>query len=297
MKKILVIGDTIIDETHYVQVSKISPEAPVPVAYLTENLPHRSPGGASLAVSYAKRNNMNCKFVTSGQEGIWLSEVKDLDVISLNTHIKNVIKTRYIDKQSNYHLLRVDNDNIVLGTNVEWSDIKRVLLKQLTEENIACVMLLDYKKGVFNNRETCKKIIDFTWTHKIPAYVDTRGDVTKFARCDVLKLNLKEFEAAKAALYINTPQELLDKLLVNKLIITKGKEGASLYIKNGNPIHVSAELSYYTGTPDVTGCGDVFDVNFCYYSFIRNEEDNHVLATSVRNATKYAYTPIGERLW
>jgi len=292
--KLLIVGDLIVDETWYVDSRKLSPEAPVPVAYLTTPKPHLSPGGASLAASYAHKQNYESVFLTAAnrENRLWL-EKKGIEIHSLEP-IRNVTKTRYIDVNSNYHLLRVDNDEVV-DFPVITPDRLRPVLEGLLD-NISCLVMLDYRKGIFLNTETTQMMIKLAVSKGIPVYVDTRCNVDKFRQSTFLKLNEKEYVAAAAAQDINTPQELCKKLNVPNVIITKGKLGAELYTITGNSYKYSPTVGKHTGTPDVTGCGDVFDVNFCYYYFKEGLQPTEVLELSVEKATEYAYTSIGDRL-
>jgi len=293
MKKILVIGDTIIDETWYVDTKKISPEAPVPVACLTSVDPLKTPGGASLATSYARKHNIPISFLTATDSNniAWLSK-KGIDVYNI-TDTHNVIKTRYIDKNSGYHLIRIDNDDVVCRPKITIKTITKILEKRITQEDIQCIVMLDYCKGVLVDPLICSLIIDVAKIYNIPTYVDTRGDTKKFTNVDTMKLNAKEYVAACAAHDINCPYALCKALNVSRLIVTKGKEGATVYENNKR---YTVKPQKYTGSPDVTGCGDVFDINFCYHCFMEGFTPTKSLRLSVNKATEYAYTSIGDRL-
>jgi D-beta-D-heptose 7-phosphate kinase/D-beta-D-heptose 1-phosphate adenosyltransferase len=290
----LIVGDLIIDKTWYVDARKISPEAPVPIGYLTSPNPLLSPGGAGLAASYAIKQQLKSIFLTatSKDNRLWLGE-KGIDVHTLML-ADNVVKTRYVDADSGYHLLRVDNDEVVDFPIITEERLELIFQDLLTD--IECIVMLDYRKGMFSSVDAIKMIIARAKENNIPTYVDTRCNPLKFEGVDFLKLNRKEYNAAKAALNINLPKDLCKKINIKNLIITEGKEGAKLYLSNGQSYQYKADTKKYTGTPDVTGCGDVFDVNFCYYYFQESLEPTKALRLSVEKATKYAYMPIGDRL-
>jgi len=293
----MIVGDLIVDETWYVDANKLSPEAPVPVAYLTSSEPHRSPGGAALAASYAHKDKKSSAFLTATNTDNeeWLAD-KGIEIYSLKS-VKNVVKTRYVDVNSNYHLLRIDNDDVVDFPAIT-SDILSESLQSLFKQNISSIVMLDYRKGIFNDKDTCQYMINEALKKNIPTYVDTRCDITKFRGCTYLKLNKKEYDAACAAQSINCPYSLCRELNIANLIVTEGKEGAKLFsLATETMEQYKPDLTKYNGTPDVTGCGDVFDINFCYYCF---QEDlfspTEALRFSVDRATEYAYTSIGDRL-
>jgi len=290
----LIMGDTIIDETWYVDARKLSPEAPIPVGYLTSSVPHRSPGGASLAASYALKQGYPFTFLTatSNNNTRWLA-AKGMDVHSLQS-VDNVTKTRYIDVNSNYHLLRIDNDEVVTFPSVTSDKLSPVLEELL--DKATCLIMLDYRKGIFSNLEAVKKMIAEAVRRNLPVYVDTRCSPSKFRMSTYLKLNEKEYVAACAALGFNNYQDLCSNLNIPNVIVTEGKRGATLHSVTNETFHSTPSKDRYKGIPDVTGCGDVFDVNFCYYCFQEGLPPTEALKLSVERASEYAHTTIGDRL-
>lgn len=293
--QLLIIGDTIVDETWYVNVRKLSPEAPVPVASLTSTEPIRSPGGASLAAAYAQTKRYPFTYLTCVDEstGEWL-ESKGINTCCLPAE-NHISKTRYIDQASNYHLLRVDNDDIALGKPATKEEMM-VLLSYMSEDTKG-IVILDYQKGIVVDPEVCEFLSSYAQSLNIPVYVDTRGDISKFKNYDFVKVNANEYAAACAALDITSPFLLGNILNIKNLIITKGKDGGEIYHINERTCHTyKPSIRKYRGTPDVTGCGDVFDINFCYYHFIEGRTPTESLMLSIEDATSFAYEPIGERL-
>jgi len=293
----LIMGDTIIDSTWYVNAIKLSPEAPIPTVYLGSPDPILTPGGASLAAAFANRHSLESMFVTTIEDRFckWLQS-KGIDIVSLADNY-NIVKTRYIDIGSGYHMLRVDNDSIVTPHFVYPLEIKNKLTDIIETNKISCITILDYQKGMFNVEETCHTIISIANKNNIPVYVDTRGDPLKYIGCDFIKLNEKEYNAAASKLNINSPLQLTKKLNVKAVIVTKGKNGASIYTSDGKTEYKYVpDLRKYNGTPDVTGCGDVFDINFCYNRFIEGFSPTKSLKLSVEKATKYAYELVSDRL-
>lgn len=298
--KILLIGDLLIDKTVTVEVNKVSPEAPVPVAsVLPGDHTRESPGGAGLAASYAIKDNIPIVFLTACPpiRADWL---KELGIPTLFYRAPdNIHKIRYIDDASGYHLIRIDTDQTVVPPDLNSDsgvDTFKILFNlALKEENIAVVALLDYRKGLLSNPTLTQWIIQKCKSKDIPIYTDTRSkDIRKFEGTTILKLNSNEFELACGALNISSAREALSKLKIGALLITKGKDGAEAH----TPITIFSSVSYPTepvGNPDVTGCGDVFDVNFCYHWGVKKKHINEALELSVDRATAFAYEPVGER--
>jgi len=307
---ILLIGDLLIDRTYYVDVLKLSPEAPVPVATLTGD-PIETPGGAGLAAAFAAANKIPTIF------GAYTSLVRARQ-ISVNYKIPfiypgdiydkdlNVTKTRYIDNETHYHLLRVDNDRVVpppFKDNEEEQWFNQVE-KVIASKTIKVLALLDYQKGLLNEARS-QRLINIARNANIPVYVDTRcHNLTKFNGINILKLNKEEFVNACRFLNISDDSlegpgtyDIIHHLGLEHLIVTCGAEGARMFTPTVPwlmPCY--AHSPEYKGSLDVTGCGDVFDVTFCYHWGINKISAKKALQYAVDRATKFAHEPIGERL-
>jgi D-beta-D-heptose 7-phosphate kinase/D-beta-D-heptose 1-phosphate adenosyltransferase len=124
MRKILIIGESCVDQFVYCNANRLSPEAPVPVLnpiYTTENL---------------------------GMAGNVYENVCALDMeanVTLCYQDEDIIKRRYIDNKSNHMFPRVDTgeDNI---TPFDYSDN---ITQQIKEADL--VIVSDYNKGFLDN--------------------------------------------------------------------------------------------------------------------------------------------------
>jgi len=96
--KVLLIGDTCIDEYIYGMCERLNPEAPVPILKYSKT--ERKSG-----MAWNVKNNL---------------QSFDVDVCIL-THKENIIKSRYIDKRYNQQILRVDCENYVKPMDYEIS--------------------------------------------------------------------------------------------------------------------------------------------------------------------------------
>ncbi len=307
--KVLLIGDLLIDRTFYVDVPKLSPEAPVPVAMLTGR-PVDTPGGAGLAAAYAAVDNIPLIFATytSLELSAWMSGLYDLPIIHPSTHSENTnaVKTRYIDNERHYHLLRVDSDRTVPEPFRDEVDEKSWfdwVERTLKNEHIKVLALLDYRKGLLNEARS-QRLIAMALDANIPVYVDSRcHNLKKFSGATIIKLNSTEFKAALENLSCDSTSDLSNELGIRYIIETQGAKGAEMwdgsYIncgkRKGYACHVP-DLSKHEGSPDVTGCGDVFDVTFCYEWGIKKVGFYEAIKVAVETATRFAYKPIGERL-
>ena len=301
VNKLLIIGDLLIDETYRVKASKLSPEAPVPVVMKKTRQPSRTLGGAALAACYAAKNNIPYIFLTACSQATYNSIKEKINIIPLKVE-EDIIKTRYIDDDSNYHLLRVDNDAISLynpfTTEESIQNFKELFINTIKQNDIGMVVILDYCKGLLTNSNLNQFLIDQSHKTNLKVYVDTRAkDIQSFKNANFIKLNLKELDNAYKTLNVSNEQRLIDNLSCDTLIVTKGKDGAELYRKDKDyKIKYIPELSSYKGTPDVTGCGDVFDVTFCDKWNTNREHYLKILTHAVNKATEFAYELIEERI-
>lgn len=199
---VLLIGDSCIDEYKIGSVDRLSPEAPVPVVKLVET--YTLPGmSANVLKNFAALD-------------IYPDFVSNSDIIT---------KTRYIDKKSGQHLLRVDQEH----TLTPWNGETPYPLHQYD-----AIVISDYNKG-FLTYECIARIIQ---NAACPVFIDTKktqlADIS--AEWVFFKLNETEYKSARS--------------LPSNLIVTLGDQGAEY---NG--------VSYPTDSVevmDVCGCGDTF---------------------------------------
>lgn len=159
--KILLIGDNGVDQYQYGNVTRISPEAPVPIINYTHTV--TKPGMAA---------NVKDNF-----------EKLQCEVIFLHG-IRTSVKTRVIDAKSKQHLIRIDQDDISRPVQVDYTDI----------DQYDAVVISDYNKGSVEY-ETVENL---RRNYKGPIFIDTKKtDLIRFQGCYV-KINATEYAAAKS---------------------------------------------------------------------------------------------------
>jgi len=158
--KILLIGDNGVDQYQYGTVTRISPEAPVPVVNYTHT--DTKPGMAANVKDNLEKLGCEVTFIHG---------------------IKTCIKTRVIDSRTKQHLVRIDQDSPSRAVKIDYTDI----------EQYNCVIVSDYNKGSVEY-ETVEELRE---RYSGPIFVDTKkSDLVRFQGCFV-KINQVEFEAAK----------------------------------------------------------------------------------------------------
>ena len=158
--KILLVGDNGIDQYQFGTVTRISPEAPVPVLNYTHTV--TKPGMAA---------NVQDNLLKLGCE------------VDFVHGIKTCIKTRVIDSKTGQHLVRIDQDSPSRAVKIDYNNI----------DQYNAIVVSDYNKGSveYETVENLRK------NYSGPIFVDTKKtNLARFEGCFV-KINQLEFEAAK----------------------------------------------------------------------------------------------------
>lgn len=255
----LVVGDLMLDRYLIGSVSRISPEAPVPVVRLEESF-DRIGGSGNVA---ANLSSLGIKTVLAGQigndmDGKILLQILKKNHIGVDGIIKDknptTTKTRIIGEHQ--QMMRIDQEPAA-----DLIDSK-VLIQKITSlfnKKPAIVILSDYAKGVLSER-LCQYVIKLARTKKIPVLVDPKGiNYDKYKNATAITPNKKEvIEACHIHITKNTnfltPLLKLKKSLNLKFIaMTKGEDGIDLIqgdsIKNLPAVNQQQVF-------DVSGAGD-----------------------------------------
>ncbi len=260
-KSVLIIGDIMIDEYLSGTVSRISPEAPVPVVEIDHEtlrfggaanvaLNIKALGCEPLLVGLVGDDRMADKFFTLMGE----NELKYSGLIKSKNR-PTTVKTRIIG--DNQHIARVDKE-IVKPANVdEQEDIKQRIESLLTMAD--GVILQDYNKGVLTN-----EIISFTINQCIAKGIHISVDpkftnFMSYKNATIFKPNIIEAQQAVAKNFENETEveeaglELLKRLNAESVLLTRGKKGLSLFERDKHVIHIPTEARTVA---DVSGAGD-----------------------------------------
>ncbi len=252
---VVVIGDIMLDRYFYGDVSRISPEAPVPVVNVTRE--QSLPGGAAnVAVNLA---SLGAQVGLSGVVGEdaaaaqLLSQLKAIDVsccLSRTDKESTIVKARVMGSQQ--QLLRMDFEEKFSQDN--WKETWACSTSLLT--NAKVVVLSDYNKGTLVN---CQKIIRYGVENDIPIIVDPKGtDFAKYTCADLLTPNMSEFvavvgEVTSESDMAEKAQALIKKLNIKALLVTRSEKGMTLFREDEEEFHLPAISKEVT---DVTGAGD-----------------------------------------
>ncbi len=262
LKRILVLGDLMVDEYIIGKVSRISPEAPVPVLAFRErrleaggaaNVAHnvRTLGAAVGMVGIAADDESgNWLRSRLGQSGI------AVDGVYAEQGRPTTLKTRFATKGQ--QLIRVDNEDARCIT----EESQKKILAYLKEAVSGCdaVILSDYRKGLFGSADFVRKIIGLCRRHGVITAIDSKSrDIEAFKDADFVKPNNLELEAA-VGIKIEDDGTLdragrmyLERSQAGALVVTRGAKGISVF-EPGKERQDFASRAVQVF--DVTGAGD-----------------------------------------
>ncbi|MEO8333832.1 MAG: D-glycero-beta-D-manno-heptose-7-phosphate kinase [bacterium] len=257
-KRILVIGDAMLDVYLTGDVDRISPEAPVPVVRVRERT--HALGGAANVAQNVVAIGAQCDLVAAvgdDRAGATLRTILqqlgagDDSLVTIDRVTTQ--KTRILARAQ--QLVRVDEEE---DTDLRAEQIAPLM--QRVREAIGsadAVILEDYNKGVLST-ELIAEVMRLAKERALPVVVDPKyRNFFHFAGATIFKPNRRELEAALgAAVDVDHPETLpatLHRLGVAHLLLTLGERGMVLFSERGEIARVpTVAREVY----DVVGAGD-----------------------------------------
>ena len=263
-KRILVLGDVMIDAYLRGKVTRISPEAPVPIIELKKS-EDRLGGAANVALNLLAlgAQPILCAIIGNddgGKSFLNLLENRNLsqEGIIQDDARKTTIKTRVIG--DNQHLLRIDEEEIgAISESQENAIISKV--KTLIESGLDAIILEDYNKGLLTPR-VITTVIEMANNSGVIITVDPKRDnFFEYKNVTLFKPNLKElkeglncefdFELGKEK--FEEAIDLLEEKLNNKMTFVTLSEHGVFIKDSGSKSYIPAHLRKIA---DVSGAGD-----------------------------------------
>jgi D-beta-D-heptose 7-phosphate kinase/D-beta-D-heptose 1-phosphate adenosyltransferase len=258
---VLVVGDVLIDRYVEGRVSRVSPEAPVPVLrHSGERAVIGAAGHVAASVIVLGGSATICGIVgddAAADELIALcAQLPHLRVrIVRDKSRPTTVKTRFL---SGWHqLIRVDAEETHAMAPAIAEAVLAEALAALRETRVA--VLSDYAKGVLD-AGMIARLIAAAREARVPVLVDPKKpDASVFAGARLLTPNLEELaqftgiradsdEAAEAACW-----HILASVAIDGILVTRGDAGMTLVERGQKPLHIRAETHRVF---DVTGAGD-----------------------------------------
>jgi len=252
--RVLVVGDVMLDRYWFGDVSRISPEAPVPVVKI-ERSEERPGGAANVARNAASLGAGAALLSVVGKDepaqalARLLADCKVDASLTPDEAVSTTIKLRVIGRQQ--QLLRIDFEN--------WPTNESLRAKLADFEarlpNCDVVILSDYGKGGLTH---VSDMIRLARAAGKPVLVDPKGeDFTKYRGATLLTPNRSEFRAVAGrwsdeADLRRRAEALRGELDLEALLVTRSEEGMTLFTETG-ALH---EATRAREVFDVSGAGD-----------------------------------------
>jgi D-glycero-beta-D-manno-heptose-7-phosphate kinase len=267
-RRVLVVGDLMLDEFIWGNVSRISPEAPVPVVDV-ERVSY-FPGGAANVARNLREFTPDVRIMaligtdTHGQhlERLLGDGGISLDWLQRDADYPTIVKTRIIAR--NQQVVRVDREKKTGLSHLQTGETLAQFEKILPE--IDAVIFEDYGKGLLDQKlvdamlglaNTAGKIVTvdpnpnnrIAW-HSITCATPNRAEA--FA-CVGRKRTEPLDSPIDDTPLIEVGHELLEKWTADMMLITLGEHGMMLFRRDGKPFHIPTRAQ---DVFDVSGAGD-----------------------------------------
>ena len=252
--RVLVAGDVMLDRYWFGDVSRISPEAPVPVVHVKRT--EERPGGAANVARNVTALGAKCRLLSvvgNDEAARTLEGLLAGEHVQASLHrdaaLSTTVKLRVIGQQQ--QLLRID---------FERAPSKEVLAAKLDEyerlvSEADAVVLSDYGKG---GLERVQDMIRAARRLGKPVLVDPKGDdYARYRGATLLTPNRGEFREVAGrwsdeADLTRRAQKLRQELDLEALIVTRSEEGMSLFTAKESHHEPTQAREVY----DVSGAGD-----------------------------------------
>lgn len=259
-KKILIFGDLMLDEHIWSKVSRISPEAPVPIAEVIK-ITHVPGGCGNVAANVAALGGIPylVGIVGNDSSGEKLLRALERQKIPLNYLIRDanrptILKSRII--AGSQQVVRVDReDRTIVSPALTRKIINR--LKDLVPK-VDAIIISDYEKGVVS-KTVCQNLIRLAVKHKKPVAVDPKGiDYSKYRGTTLITPNFREAAIASRTVIVDEKslteagKTIRAQVKCRFVLITRGKDGMTLFDAKG-PTYIPAIPREVF---DITGAGD-----------------------------------------
>jgi D-beta-D-heptose 7-phosphate kinase/D-beta-D-heptose 1-phosphate adenosyltransferase len=258
--RVLVVGDVMLDEYVRGEVTRISPEAPVPVLEVRE--PHSTDvrlGGAANAAAniHALGGRASLVGVVGADDSAdavrkHLQEAGIGKLLVEDTSRPTSRKTRLVAQQQ--QIVRIDYEKRTPITGDVADRLKREIEGSIPD--VHAVVLSDYAKGVIT-ADIARHAIACARKANLPVIVDPKQrDFAVYRGATVITPNLHELETAAgvgAADLERAVAKLLPAIDGAALLVTRSADGMTLFRADAKPFHVPAMAQEVF---DVTGAGD-----------------------------------------
>jgi D-beta-D-heptose 7-phosphate kinase/D-beta-D-heptose 1-phosphate adenosyltransferase len=262
-RTVLCVGDLMLDEFVYGEVSRISPEAPAPVIAVQRSV--INVGGAGNVARNIAGLGARCIFVgLTGEDDAGRTLQAELAKEALIESLlvsdparPTTRKVRFVSEHFSTHMLRADWEMAAPAPADIEQQLIDTILPHLARADI--VLLSDYAKGVLTAR-VLRNVIDAARKLGKRVIVDPKNaNFAIYRGATLLTPNRKEFaEATRSradteAAIASAAHDAMQLADCEAMLVTQGEHGMTLVSRSGEVIHVPA---HPVKVSDVTGAGD-----------------------------------------
>lgn len=257
--RILVVGDVMLDRYWHGPVSRISPEAPVPIVRV-EQVEERPGGAGNVALNIAALGGRALVLGLTGADEAAEALEQRLGAAGVECLFQRqpglATTTKLRVMSQHQQLIRLDFEDAAqdVAQHIDGGLLLEHFLRHLPDIDV--VVLSDYGKGALRQ---ARQLISAACAAGKPVLVDPKGkDFSLYHGASLITPNLSEFEAVVG--HCRDERELVDKgqaLLAahdfGALLVTRGEHGMTLLRKDAEELHLPAQAREVY---DVTGAGD-----------------------------------------
>jgi D-beta-D-heptose 7-phosphate kinase / D-beta-D-heptose 1-phosphate adenosyltransferase len=262
-RTVLCVGDLMLDEFVYGEVSRVSPEAPAPVIAVQRS--ETNIGGAGNVARNIASLGARCIFV--GLVGEDEAGATLQAALAAQNGIESTLvcdparpttrKVRFVSEHFSTHMLRADWERAHPVSGQLEQKLIDTILPQLARADI--VLLSDYAKGVLTAR-VIRNTIDAARKLSKRVIVDPKSlNLAIYRGATLLTPNRKEFAEAtrsradSAEAIADAAQDAMRLADCEAMLVTQGEHGMTLVLRDGESVHVPA---LPVRVRDVSGAGD-----------------------------------------